>query len=71
MVVEWSLIHFVLGVNAPRADESESEKEEERHSGAQSVYDYANITNTEDYAIKDELDEAQGEIYNVSILWGI
>lgn len=65
----WNLIHFLLGVNVPKkeAGESDSEKEENRPSGAQSVYDYVNITNTADYAIRDELDEAQREINNVSI----
>lgn len=57
-------------MNAPRKedDESGSEREEDkRHSGAQSIYDYANITSTTDYAIRDELDAAQREIYNVSM----
>lgn len=69
MVVQKSkLIHIILGVNPLRkeADESDSEKEENKHFGSESVYDYANITNTADYVIKDELDEAQKEIYNVS-----
>lgn len=62
-------MRFFLGVHAPNKepDESDSEREEKSRSGAQSIYDYNNITNTADYAIRDELDEAQREIYNVSI----
>lgn len=47
--------------------EAESESENEK-SSAQSVYEFQNITNAEDYIYKEELDDAQRHLSNVRII---
>lgn len=49
-----------------RNNEAESESDTERKSGEQSAYDYYNITNTEDFLIREDLDRAQNEGFDVS-----
>lgn len=58
-------MQIFLGVRS-RNNEAESESDTERKSGEQSAYDYYNITNTEDFLIREDLERAQDEVFNVS-----
>lgn len=65
------VLHQFLGIQVPSSNvaeesDSETEQRQSRRSGAQAAYDFANITNTADWTIRDTLDEAQRNLLNVS-----